>query len=101
VTRIELVPGIQEDFDRIIDHLLDNAVASAENRIEEIICALDILQQNPLIGRPVNSEMRELVIGRDTHCYIALYSYIELIDTVFVLAIRHAREAGYAREWLT
>lgn len=51
------------------------------------------LQQNPLIGRPVNAEMRELVIGRDTHCLVALYSCIKLIDTVLVLAIQHAREA--------
>ena len=41
--------------------------------------------------------MNELVIGRRTHGYIALYRYVAVIDTVFVLAIRSQREAGYVR----
>lgn len=53
---------------------------------------------NPLIDRPVSGEMNELVIGRRTHGYVALYRYIAVIDTVFVLAIRSQREAGYVRE---
>ena len=32
-----------------------------------------------------------------THGYIALYSYVAVIDTVFVLAIRGQWEAGYVR----
>jgi hypothetical protein len=39
--------------------------------------------------------MRELVIGRDARGYVALYRYAPEIDTVFVLAIRSQREAGY------
>jgi toxin ParE1/3/4 len=38
-----------------------------------------------------------LVIGRRARGYVALYRYIEQIDTVFVLAIRSQREAGYGR----
>ena len=41
--------------------------------------------------------MNELVIGRDSHGYVALYRYVAAIDTVFVLAIRSQREAGLAR----
>lgn len=41
--------------------------------------------------------MNELVIGRDSHGYVALYCYVAAIDTVFVLAIRSQREAGHAR----
>ena len=41
--------------------------------------------------------MNELVIGRRTHVYIALYRYVAEIDTVFVLAIRNQREAGICR----
>lgn len=65
-------------------------------RIEEIIEAINILANNPLIGRPADSGLRELVIGRRSHGYIALYRYITEIDTVFVLAIRSQNEAGYA-----
>ena len=58
-----------------------------------------MLEHNPLIGRPVNTlnqDQRELVIGRDAKGNVALYRYIEVIDTVFVLALRSQREAGYA-----
>ena len=88
---------IQQDFDRIIDHLSEHAVEDAPGRIREIIQAIDVLQHNPLIGKPVSANMRELVIGRRARGYVALYRYIEQIDTVFVLAIRSQREAGYDR----
>jgi toxin ParE1/3/4 len=97
MARIELVPEIQDDFDRILDHLLEYAVEDAPGRIREIIQAIDVLQHNPLIGRPVSADTRELVIGRRARGYVALYRYIEQIDTVFVLAIRGQREAGYGR----
>ena len=90
-----MAPEIQKDFDRILDHLSKYAVEDAPGRIREIIQAIDVLQDNPLIGRPVLADARELVIGRRARGYIALYRYIEQIDTVFVLAIRSQREAGY------
>lgn len=45
--------------------------------------------------RPVANAKRELVIGRRSHGYVALYRFVSEIDTVFVLAIRSQREAGY------
>ena len=94
---IELAPEIQDDFDRILAHLAEHAVDDAPGRIREIIQAIDVLHHNPLIGRPVSADTRELVIGRSGRGYVALYRYIEQLDTVFVLAIRSQREAGYAR----
>lgn len=93
---IELAPEIIEDFQRILDHLIDFKVVNPEQRIEEIIGAIDILTNNPLIGRPTVTDLHELVIGRRSHGYIALYRYISEIDTVFVLAIKSQNEAGYA-----
>jgi len=93
---IELAPEIGEDFQRILDHLMDFKVDNPGRRIDEIIKAIDILSTNPLIGRPTGSGQRELVIGRRAHGYIALYRYIQEVDTVFVLAIRSQSEAGYA-----
>jgi toxin ParE1/3/4 len=97
MTRIELAPEIREDFDRVLDHLTQYAVEEMPVRIGEIIQAIDVLQHNPLIGRPVSAETRELVIGRRAHGYVALYRCIEQIDMVFVLAIRSQQEAGYSR----
>ena len=47
------------------------------------------------MGRAVHGGFRELVIGRDASGYLALYRYAPLDDTVYVLAIRSQREAGY------
>lgn len=97
MARIELAPETQDDFDRIFAHLSAYAVEDVPDRIREIIQAIDVLQYNPLIGRLVSADTRELIIGRNTRGYVALYRYIERADTVFVLAIRHQREAGYER----
>lgn len=96
MARIELAPEIADDFDRILDHLATYQVENPGERIGEIIAALDVLEQNPLIGRPVANGKRELVIGRPTGGYLALYRYVPEMDIVFVLAIRSQREAGYA-----
>lgn len=96
MSRVELAPELAEDFDRILDHLASHAVENPGARIGEIVAALDILEQNPLIGRPAADAKRELVIGRRSHGYVALYRYVPEMDTVFVLAIRSQREAGYS-----
>ena len=95
MSRIELVPELTDDFDRILDHLAQYEVEDAPSRIREIIEAIGVLEHNPLIGRPVEADKRELVIGRRSRGYVALYRYFAEIDTVFVLAICSQREAGY------
>ncbi|MBU6280111.1 MAG: type II toxin-antitoxin system RelE/ParE family toxin [Actinomycetales bacterium] len=95
MARIELAPEVAEDFDRILDHLATYQIENPAQRIGEIIAALDVLEQNPLIGRPVAKGKRELVIGRRSRGYIALYRYVPEMDIVFVLAIRNQCEAGY------
>jgi toxin ParE1/3/4 len=98
VARIELAPEIVLDFERILEHLMTHAVADAPRRLDEILAALDVLEQNPLIGRPARGELRELVMGRRSRGYVALYRYVPETDSVFVLAIRSQQEAGYARD---
>jgi len=97
MSRIELAPEVGEDFDRILDHLVRYGVEDPASRIREIVLAIDVLEHNPLIGRPIAGEKRELVIGRRARGYIALYRYVAEIDTVFVLALRSQREAGYTK----
>lgn len=97
MSRIQLAPELADDFERILDHLVQYEVEDAPSRIREIIGAFDVLEHNPLLGRPVETDKRELVIGRRSHGYVALYRYVAEIDTVFVLAIRSQREAGHTR----
>jgi addiction module RelE/StbE family toxin len=85
------------DLERLTDFLVASdpqAAAETVNLIEE---AVALLKRHPLLGRPVEYEMRELVISRGRTGYVALYSLEEQHDTVLILAIRHQREAGY---WL-
>lgn len=96
MARVELAPEVAEDFDRILDHLVTQQAADPVQRIGEIVAALDVLEQNPMIGRPEPDGKRELVIGRRSAAYVALYRYVPEMDIIFVLAIRSQREAGYA-----
>ena len=95
MARIELAPEVLDDFNRFIDHLARFEVSGGAARIREIVQALDILTHSPFIGRPVRGGKRELVIGRGSRGYVALYRYMIKTDTIFVLAVRHRSEAGY------
>ena len=56
-----------------------------------------MLEVDPKIGRPfdVLPELRELVIPFGDSGYIALYHHEVETDSVYVLAFRHQKEAGY------
>jgi toxin ParE1/3/4 len=94
MSRIELAPEVGDDLDRILEHLAEHDVDDVPSRVDEIIQAISVLALNPLIGRPVHNDMRELIIGRRSRGYVALYRYVPEIDTVLVLALRGQREAG-------
>ena len=96
MTHVRLTPGVIEDLDHIIEHLQQRESDSANTRAGEIISALDVLADNPLIGRPAGDDKRELLIGRGSGGYLALYRYLPLLDTALILAMRAQREAGYA-----
>jgi plasmid stabilization system protein ParE len=97
MARVEVAPEVLDDFDRILEYQEQHQVADAAARITEIVHAIDVLTHNPLIGRPVSNGKRELVIGRKGVGFLALYQYVDEIDTVFVLAVLSQREAGYSR----
>lgn len=98
MSRIELAPEINDDLERIFNHLVEHEVSDIPTRINEIMQAISVLELNPRIGRPARGDLRELVIGKHFRGYVALYRYIAEIDAVFVLALRGQREAGYAGE---
>jgi len=97
MTRIELAPEVLDDFDRFFDHIVQHDPDSAPERIGTILEVLQVLAHSPQIGRPVQGGKRELVIGRASRGYVALYHCVAAIDTVFVLALRSQREAGFKR----
>jgi toxin ParE1/3/4 len=98
MARVEFLPDVYEDLRRVVSHLEQHEAEHIQDRLGEIVSASDVLTDNPLIGRQTRGDLRELVIGRGSRGYIALYRYVAAVDTVFVLAIRAQREGGYARD---
>lgn len=94
-TRIELAPEVFDDFDRFFENIAQFDPTSAPQRMGDILETIQILTYSPQIGRSVKDGKRELVIGRPTRGYVALYRYVAAIDTVFVLAVRAQREDGF------
>ena len=84
-----------DDLERVTDFLVDTDPAAAAVTVDLIAEAVTILAHHPLIGRPAEHGLRELVISRGRTGYIALYSFETAQDCVLILAVRHQREAGY------
>jgi plasmid stabilization system protein ParE len=86
------------DLERLSDFLLAADPPAALATAEIIEEAVNILRRHPLIGRPAEAGLRELIISRGKTGYVALYSHEAEADAVLVLAVRHQREAGYDRD---
>ncbi len=86
------------DLLRLTEFLLESDPAAAATTAELIEEAILLLRRHPLIGRPAEHGLRELVISRGRTGYVALYDYEEADDAVLILAIRHQREASYRIE---
>lgn len=93
---IRYSPRARSDLQRPADFLAHNDPSAAVEAVELIVSAVEALERHPLLGRPVESDYRELVISRGKSGYLALYRYEEQDDRVLILAIRHQREAGFA-----
>ena len=83
------------DLERLTQFLIGIDPAAAAETVGLIAEAVELLIRHPLIGRPVEHPLRELVISRGRTGYVALYSFEEAQDAVLILAIRHQREAGF------
>lgn len=94
MTRHLLSNDAADDLAQLVDYLLAKHPEDAIATVDLVIGALKILNDHPLIGRPVEEGLRELVISRGKTGYLALYDYDEATDLVIVLAIRHQRERG-------
>ncbi len=93
---VKFAPGAVRDLARLRTFLQHKNPIASQKASATIIQLIQILEQHPQIGRPVN-EMepgyRELIIGFGHYGYVALYRLED--DAVIVVAIRHQLEAGY------
>lgn len=95
MTALLFAAELAADIARITEHLEAHAVADVDARLGEIVDALQVLRKHPLIGRPAGDGWSELVIGKGSRGYVALYAYDAVADAVSVTALRGRREAGF------
>jgi len=81
---------------RVHAFLTDRDPDAAQQALDAIEAGADILEQFPNAGRPADDlepEHHELLIPFGGSGYALFYELIG--DTVFILAIKHQKEAGY------
>lgn len=83
------------DLERIFQFLELEAPDFAIATGEEIVDATSVLQRHPLIGRPAQQNLHELVISKGRSGYVALYRFLPSKDRIDILAIRHQHECGF------
>jgi plasmid stabilization system protein ParE len=98
VARLAFAARAYGDLDRIYDFVAVEDPPAAGVVVDLILDAVAILERHPLIGRPAEEGLRELVISHGKTGYVALYDYFSSEDVVLVLALRHQREAGFSEE---
>lgn len=83
------------DLKRITDFLLAQQPGAVHSTLDLIDEAISLLVRHPLIGRSIESGLRELVISYGRSGYVALYSSEQAHNLVNILALRHQRESGF------
>lgn len=84
-----------EDLGRLARFLRERYPEHVDTTAGLIADALTVLQDHPLIGRPTEAGLHELLISRGRSGYVALYAYRPATDQVIVPRIWHQREAGF------
>jgi plasmid stabilization system protein ParE len=89
---LRITPAALRDFERLAAFLRQSDSEAAAETIPLILEGLRVLATHPLIGRPIDSRRRELLIFRGRTGYVAQYSFRPTDDEVVLLAVRHQRE---------
>jgi plasmid stabilization system protein ParE len=89
-------PNALTDLQRVYRFLASKNDTAAREAIRVIRQSLNLLEQHPEVGRPIEEmepEYREWPISFGSSGYIALYRFAG--QSVIIVAVRHQREAGY------
>jgi len=97
VPRIIVTEGAVLGLERCRGFLTSRAPEAARRAGQVIEQHFLLLASTPDIGRPDQErpELRELVIPFGDTGYVTLYRYEPAEDSLYVLAFRHQKEAGY------
>jgi len=97
VSRVIVTEGAARGLRRCQQMLSEKSAGVAQRAAQAISQKIETLEAHPQIGRPLpnRAELRELIVEFGDSGYVALYTYNREEDTVYVLAFRHQKEAGY------
>jgi plasmid stabilization system protein ParE len=93
---IKLTSRAFSHLETIFEYLAEHHPQHALDTVRRIRQGIAILEHHPLMGRIVEEGRRELVVSRGRSTHLVLYRWLPNDDVVLVLAIRDARQAGYA-----
>ena len=95
--RVIITQGAAVGLERCRLFLVDKNPQASKRAGQAIEKQFKLLEMMPDIGQPLEdiSDFRELVIVFGESGYVALYRYESETDTVYILAFRHQKEAGY------
>ena len=87
---IETIQAFYDKFDDV----------TSMKALRTVVFSLNKLSELPQVGRPVPGyeHLRERTIAFGSQGFVALYRIDAHLNRVYVLAIRHQREAGYGHE---
>ena len=96
--RIEWLKSAIVDLQRLRDFILPHNREAAQRAFRTIRAASEPLMTNPRIGKPVESlpDCRELIIPFGSSGYVLRYRITG--DTVYIHAVKHGKEAGFATQ---
>ncbi len=89
-----LIPAVH-DLQRLRQFILPHNKEAAQRAVKVIRAAVAALAANPRIGKPVEGvlEYRDIVIPFGAAGYLLRYRIHG--DVVYIVAVRHCKEAGY------
>jgi len=97
VPRVVITGGAARGLARCRDFLESKNPRAAARAGQLIELQFALLETSPDIGRPVpeSPAFRELLISFGDSGYVALYRHEAAMDTVYIVAFRHQKQAGY------
>jgi len=97
VPQVTVTEGAAQGLERYRWFLVEKNPQAAMRAGQAIKHQFTLLETEPDIGRPFDDapELRELIIPFGDSGYVALYHFDVKTTSVYILAFRHQKEAGY------
>jgi toxin ParE1/3/4 len=92
---VRLAESAQPDIQRIWDFYAQIDSDLPSRAIAALFSGLDILKAHPEVGEQIEAGLRQLRIKFGGSGFVALYQYNPIAESVWILRIRHQREAGF------